>query len=67
MAEISRIALADQAASERLAERLAALVRPGDVIGLAGHLGAGKTTLARAFIRARAGAAGQGFADYPAG
>ncbi len=65
MAEISRIALADQAASERLAERLAALVRPGDVIGLAGHLGAGKTTLARAFIRARAGAAGVELDEVP--
>ena len=65
MAEISRLALADQAAGERLAERLAALLRPGDVIGLAGQLGAGKTTLARAFIRARARTAGLELGEVP--
>ncbi len=65
MAEISRLALADQAAGERLAERLAALVRPGDVIGLTGQLGAGKTTLARAFIRACARAAGVELGEVP--
>ncbi len=37
-------------ATEVLAERLAALVTPGDVIALRGGLGAGKTTLARALI-----------------
>ncbi|EME70378.1 ATPase or kinase [Paramagnetospirillum caucaseum] len=36
----------------RLGRRLAALVRPGDVIALAGTLGTGKSTLARALIRA---------------
>lgn len=36
----------------RLGERLAALVRPGDVIALEGGLGTGKSTLARALIRA---------------
>lgn len=35
-----------------LGRRLAALVRPGDVIALAGTLGTGKSTLARALIRA---------------
>ncbi|WP_096703817.1 tRNA (adenosine(37)-N6)-threonylcarbamoyltransferase complex ATPase subunit type 1 TsaE [Magnetospirillum sp. 15-1] len=35
-----------------LGQRLAALVRPGDVIALAGTLGTGKSTLARALIRA---------------
>jgi len=45
------LALADEAATEALGRRLAAAARPGDVIALAGPLGAGKTTLARAFIR----------------
>jgi tRNA threonylcarbamoyladenosine biosynthesis protein TsaE len=36
----------------RLGETLAALVRPGDVITLSGTLGTGKSTLARALIRA---------------
>ncbi|MBV9585578.1 MAG: tRNA (adenosine(37)-N6)-threonylcarbamoyltransferase complex ATPase subunit type 1 TsaE [Alphaproteobacteria bacterium] len=49
------IDLPDEAATAALAARLATLVRPGDVIALKGELGAGKTSLARAFIRARAG------------
>ena len=44
--------LSDEAATRRLGERLAALARPGDVIALWGTLGTGKSTLARAFIRA---------------
>ena len=44
--------LADEAATRRLGEQLAMLSRPGDVVLLAGTLGTGKTTLARAFIRA---------------
>ena len=51
----AEVALADRAATRRLARRLARLVRPGDVIGLGGALGAGKTTLARDFIAALAG------------
>lgn len=43
-------------ATHDLGRRLAALIRPGDVIALRGVLGAGKTELARALIRARAGA-----------
>ena len=49
------IDLADERATGALAARLAAAVRPGDVIALKGELGAGKTSFARAFIRARGG------------
>jgi tRNA threonylcarbamoyladenosine biosynthesis protein TsaE len=48
--------LPDETATAALAARLAAVARPGDVIALRGELGAGKTSLARAFIRARGGA-----------
>ena len=44
--------LSDEAATERLGRRLAEAARPGDIIALGGDLGCGKTTLARAFIRA---------------
>ena len=49
------IDLADEAATARLGRRLAALARPGDVLALHGTLGMGKSTLARAFVRARTG------------
>ena len=49
------IELPDEAATAALATRLARLVRRGDVIALRGELGTGKTSFARAFIRARAG------------
>ncbi len=49
------IPLPDLAATESLGTRLAALARPGDAILLGGPLGAGKTTLARAFLRAAVG------------
>lgn len=49
--------LADEAATARLGAALAELARPGDVIALHGTLGMGKSTLARAFIRALTSAA----------
>lgn len=52
------VALADAADTERLAARLAPILRSGDVIALAGELGAGKTCFARALIRTL-GAAGE--------
>ena len=47
--------LPDERATEALGATLAERLRIGDVVGLKGDLGAGKTTLARAIIRAAAG------------
>jgi tRNA threonylcarbamoyladenosine biosynthesis protein TsaE len=44
--------LPDEAATQHLGEALAPLLQPGLVIFLEGDLGAGKTTLSRAMIRA---------------
>lgn len=46
------IHLADADASHRFGAVLAALVEPGDVITLAGTLGAGKTSIARGLLSA---------------
>jgi tRNA threonylcarbamoyl adenosine modification protein YjeE len=47
-----RIALPDLAATRRLGARIAAGLRIGDSVALEGDLGMGKTTLARAVLRA---------------
>jgi tRNA threonylcarbamoyl adenosine modification protein YjeE len=47
--------LPDLAATETLGRLLGAVLRPGDVVALTGALGAGKTALARAAVRARLG------------
>jgi tRNA threonylcarbamoyladenosine biosynthesis protein TsaE len=47
-----RFYLEDEAATASLGARLAAGLREGDVLALSGDLGAGKTALARALIRA---------------
>lgn len=54
---IFAIALPDEAATCALAADFAREARAGDVVGLSGPLGAGKTVFARAFIRARLDAA----------
>jgi tRNA threonylcarbamoyl adenosine modification protein YjeE len=50
------LSLPDRQATRELGRRLAGLLRSGDVVALRGVLGSGKTELARALLRARAGA-----------
>jgi tRNA threonylcarbamoyladenosine biosynthesis protein TsaE len=45
------IALEGAESTEAFGARLAAALRPGDVVALYGNLGAGKTTLARGILR----------------
>ncbi len=46
------LSLPDEVATQGLGRQLAASLRPGDALCLTGPLGAGKSTLARALIRA---------------
>jgi tRNA threonylcarbamoyladenosine biosynthesis protein TsaE len=55
IAPVLTLDLPDAHATEALGVRLAGQARPGDVILLEGPIGAGKSCLARAFIRARMG------------
>ncbi|MDE2318705.1 MAG: tRNA (adenosine(37)-N6)-threonylcarbamoyltransferase complex ATPase subunit type 1 TsaE [Rhodospirillales bacterium] len=50
-----RLHLKDESETQRLGKKLAAIARPGDVLLLEGQLGAGKSSLVRAFIRAAMG------------
>ena len=57
---LADLILPNPAATDVLAARLAERLRPGDTLWLEGDLGAGKTHLARAIIRACLGAEGEG-------
>ena len=46
------VILTDDAATARLGAALAEVIRPGEALCLSGPLGAGKSTLARALVRA---------------
>jgi hypothetical protein len=54
MMQAIELLLNDEAATIQLGEDLALALKPGDCLALSGDLGAGKSTLARAFLRAMA-------------
>lgn len=55
MCEANPLFLPDEAATNDLARQISPLLRAGDSVLLSGQIGAGKTTFARALIRARIG------------
>lgn len=55
MTHLSHHTMHNEADTKRFAQVLAAVGQPGDLIALSGDLGAGKSTFARAFIRAATG------------
>lgn len=55
MSTVNRIELISETDTLALGARIAAALRPGDVVRLSGGLGAGKTTLARGLIQSRLG------------
>lgn len=60
-----RLPALDEDGLGRVARAVASLVRPGDLLALAGPLGAGKTSFARAFIRGLAARHGVAVDEVP--
>jgi len=63
--EAAPLVLNGEDETRALAARLAPLLRPGDVVALAGPLGAGKSVFARGVIHAVAARAGEPLEDVP--
>ncbi|RYE75275.1 MAG: bifunctional tRNA (adenosine(37)-N6)-threonylcarbamoyltransferase complex ATPase subunit type 1 TsaE/phosphotransferase, partial [Hyphomicrobiales bacterium] len=49
------VILPNETATVRLAQDIADILKTGDIVALSGHLGAGKSLLARAMLRRLAG------------